>query len=111
MLSAKIGKGVTVVKDYDRTLPKISAYASELNQVWTNIIDNAISAMARTGTLTVRTARDEDWLLVVIGDTGPGVPDEIKSRIFEPFSPPTGRGRYRIGAGHLLAHRGDEASR
>jgi len=93
-LSAKIGKGVTVVKDYDRTLPKISAYASELNQVWTNIIDNAISAMARTGTLTVRTARDEDWLLVVIGDTGPGVPDEIKSRIFEPFftTKPVGEG-------------------
>jgi signal transduction histidine kinase len=94
MLSAKVGKSVTVVKDYDRTLPKISAYASELNQVWTNIIDNAISAMAGTGRLTVRTSRDEDWLLVVIGDTGPGVPDDIKNRIFEPFftTKPVGEG-------------------
>jgi len=94
MLSAKIGNGVTVVKDYDRTLPRISAYAAELNQVWTNIIDNALSAMAGIGTLTVRSARDEDWLLVVIGDTGTGVPDEIKSRIFEPFftTKPVGEG-------------------
>jgi len=85
MLSAKIGRQITVVKDYDRTLPEISAYASELNQVWTNVIDNAVQAMPGGGTLTIRTARDEDWLLVEIGDSGPGVPDEIKSRIFEPF--------------------------
>jgi len=94
MLSAKIGKGITVVKDYDRTLPQISAYASELNQVWTNTIDNAIGALAGTGRLTVRTARDGDWLLVEIGDTGPGIPDEIKNRIFEPFftTKPVGEG-------------------
>ncbi len=94
MLSAKIGKQITVVKDYDRTLPHISAYASELNQVWTNIIDNAVQAMADGGTLTLRTARDEDWLLVEIGDTGPGIPDEIKNRIFEPFftTKPVGQG-------------------
>ncbi len=85
MLSAKLGKGVTVVRDYDRTLPQIPAYASELNQVWTNTMDNAIGAMAGSGTLTVRTAREDGWLLVEIGDTGPGVPDEIKNRIFEPF--------------------------
>ena len=94
MLSAKIGKQITVVKDYDRTLPQISAYASELNQVWTNTIDNAVQAMAGGGTLTIRTARDEDWLLVEIGDTGPGVPDEIRTRIFEPFftTKPVGQG-------------------
>jgi len=94
MLSAKIGKGITVVKDYDRTLPQISAYASELNQVWTNTIDNAIGALAGTGRLTVRTARDGDWLLVEIGETGPGIPDEIKNRIFEPFftTKPVGEG-------------------
>jgi signal transduction histidine kinase len=94
MLSAKIGKHITVVKDYDRTLPQISAYASELNQVWTNTIDNAVQAMAGGGTLTIRTARDEDWLLVEIGDTGPGVPEEIKTRIFEPFftTKPVGQG-------------------
>jgi len=94
MLSAKIGKAITVVKKYDRTLPQIPAYASELNQVWTNTVDNAIQAMAGVGTLTVRTARDEDWLLVEIGDNGPGVPDEIKNRIFEPFftTKPVGEG-------------------
>ncbi|MET3805685.1 signal transduction histidine kinase [Nakamurella sp. UYEF19] len=94
MLSAKIGKGIKVVKDYDRTLPEISAYASELNQVWTNTIDNAVQAMAGVGTLTIRTARDNDSMLVEIGDTGPGVPDEIKSRIFEPFftTKPVGEG-------------------
>jgi signal transduction histidine kinase len=84
MLGRKIGD-VQVVKDYDRSLPAIPAYAGELNQVWTNIIDNAVSAMGGSGTLTVRTARDEDMLLVEIGDTGPGVPEEIRSRIFEPF--------------------------
>ncbi|SDO79718.1 Histidine kinase-, DNA gyrase B-, and HSP90-like ATPase [Nakamurella panacisegetis] len=94
MLSAKIGKQVTVVKDYDRTLPHVAAYASELNQVWTNTIDNAIQAMAGVGTLTIRTARDRDWLLVEIGDTGPGIPDDIKNRIFEPFftTKPVGQG-------------------
>jgi signal transduction histidine kinase len=85
MLGRKIGDDIKVVKDYDRTLPKIPAYAAELNQVWTNIIDNAVSAMDGGGTLTVRTARDEDYLLVEIGDTGPGVPEEIRPRIFEPF--------------------------
>ncbi len=94
MLSAKIGKQIRVVKDYDRTLPQVSAYASELNQVWTNIIDNAIQAMAGVGTLTIRTARADDSMLVEIGDTGPGVPEDIRSRIFEPFftTKPVGQG-------------------
>jgi signal transduction histidine kinase len=94
MLSAKIGKGITVLKDYDRALPDIPAYASELNQVWTNTIDNAVSAMAGVGTLRLRTARDGDFLLVEIGDSGPGIPDDIKSRIFEPFftTKPVGEG-------------------
>ena len=94
MLSAKIGKGITVVKDYDRSLPQIPAYASELNQVWTNTIDNAVQAMAGQGTLTLRTAREDDVLLVEIGDTGPGIPDDIKDRIFEPFftTKPVGEG-------------------
>ena len=94
MLSAKIGKGVTIVKDYDRTLPDIPAYASELNQVWTNTIDNAVSAMDGVGTLTLRTARDGDSLLVEIGDSGPGIPDAVKARIFEPFftTKPVGQG-------------------
>jgi signal transduction histidine kinase len=94
MMSRKIGSGVTVVKDYDRTLPQVPAYAAELNQVWTNLIDNAVFAMAGTGTLTIRTALDGDRLLVEIGDTGPGVPDDIRERIFEPFftTKPVGEG-------------------
>jgi signal transduction histidine kinase len=93
MMSAKL-KGITVVKDLDKTLPKIPAYAGELNQVWTNLIDNAAAAMHGSGTLTVRTARDDDNLLVEIGDTGPGIPKEIQKRIFEPFftTKPVGEG-------------------
>jgi signal transduction histidine kinase len=94
MMSRKIGSGITVVKDYDRALPPVPAYAAELNQVWTNLIDNAVFAMDGTGTLTIRTAREEDQLLVEIGDTGPGIPDGIKERIFEPFftTKPVGEG-------------------
>jgi signal transduction histidine kinase len=94
MLSVKIGKGIRVVKEYDRALPGIPAYAGELNQVWTNLIDNAVSAMNGTGTLTVRTALDRDRVLVEFGDTGPGVPAEIRQRIFEPFftTKPVGEG-------------------
>ncbi|MCF3148456.1 ATP-binding protein [Streptomyces platensis] len=97
MVSAKIGPHITVVKDYDRGLPKIPAYPSDLNQVWTNLIDNAVSAMSGTdadGTLTVRTAREGDHLLVEIRDTGPGVPAEIRDRVFDPFftTKPVGEG-------------------
>jgi signal transduction histidine kinase len=84
MMSRRLA-GITVVKDYDRGLPQIPVYAAELNQVWTNLIDNAVSAMGGAGTLTERTALDADLVLVEIGDTGPGVPAEIRERIFEPF--------------------------
>jgi signal transduction histidine kinase len=94
MLSGKIGEGITVVRDYDRGLPRIPAFPGELNQVWTNLIDNAVSAMDGTGTLTVRTALDKDQLLVEFADTGPGIPPEIQQRIFEPFftTKPVGQG-------------------
>jgi signal transduction histidine kinase len=85
MLSAKIGPGVTVVKDYDRNLPKVPAFPAELNQVWTNLIDNAVDAMEGTGTLTIRTARSGDNAVVEFRDTGSGVPAELKDRIFDPF--------------------------
>jgi signal transduction histidine kinase len=74
-----------MVKDYDRTLPKIPAYPAELNQVWTNIIDNAIDAMNCSGTLTVRTRREDECAIVEISDTGPGIPPDVRQRIFEPF--------------------------
>lgn len=97
MLSGKFGSRITVVKEYDRTLPKIPTYPGELNQVWTNIIDNAVSAMNGTGgegTLTVRTALEREQLLVEFRDTGPGVPEEIRGRIFDPFftTKPVGEG-------------------
>ena len=94
MLSRKIGDQVKVVKDYDCSLPKIPAYAAELNQVWTNLIDNAVDAMHRCGTLTLRTARDGEQLLVEIRDTGSGVPDNMHQQIFEPFftTKPVGEG-------------------
>ncbi|MEQ4718154.1 ATP-binding protein [Nonomuraea sp. B19D2] len=81
----KIPPGISVVTDYDRTLPLIPCYAGELNQVWTNLIHNALDAMGEAGTLTIRTAHDEDEAIIEVGDTGPGVPDAIKERIFEPF--------------------------
>jgi signal transduction histidine kinase len=95
MLSNKFGEGISLVKEYDRTVPEVPAYPGELNQVWTNLVDNAVAAMAAGGgTLTVRTARDHDRVLVEFRDTGPGVPAEIRDRIFEPFftTKPVGEG-------------------
>jgi signal transduction histidine kinase len=94
MLSGKIPHGIRVVQDYDRSLPAIPVYAAELNQAWTNLIDNALSAMGETGVLTVRTGLDHDHVFVEICDTGPGVPPEIRERIFEPFftTKPVGQG-------------------
>jgi Signal transduction histidine kinase len=92
MLSGKIPLGIQVVKEYDRSLPQIPAYAAELNQVWTNLIDNAVSAMNGSGTLTVRTGKvreDEDEVFVEFGDTGPGVPPEIKTVYSNRSSPPS----------------------
>ncbi|MBE7163088.1 MAG: cyclic nucleotide-binding domain-containing protein [Williamsia herbipolensis] len=85
MLGRKIGDGVDVVREYDPALPALPVYAAELNQVWTNLIDNAVAAMGGSGTLTVRTRRDGDDAVVEIADTGPGVPEDIRTRIFEPF--------------------------
>jgi signal transduction histidine kinase len=95
MLGHKLSDSIQVVRDYDRSLPHIAAFPGELNQVWTNLIDNAVDAMEGHGTLTVRTRADlDDRLVVEIGDTGPGVPDEVRSRIFEPFftTKPMGKG-------------------
>ena len=90
---------VAVVREYDRSLPRICAYGSELNQVWTNLIDNAVDAMSGNGSgsvkqLTVRTARDPVGVLVEISDTGSGIPPEVQSRIFDPFftTKPIGEG-------------------
>jgi signal transduction histidine kinase len=86
MLAHKLGDDIEIVHDYDHSLPKIAAFPGELNQVWTNLIDNAADAMEGHGKLTVRTAAlGDDRVMVEIGDTGPGVPDEVRTRVFEPF--------------------------
>jgi len=85
ILRHKLKQGVNVTREYARDLPRIEAYASELNQVWTNIIDNAIDAMEGQGEITLRTYAQDDSVVVEIDDNGPGIPDKIQSRIFEPF--------------------------
>jgi signal transduction histidine kinase len=85
MLGGKIPPGITVVKDYDRTLPKIPAYAAELNQVWTNLIDNAIDAVDGSGKICVGTFVEDNQVVVEIVDNGRGIPPEVQTRMFEPF--------------------------
>jgi signal transduction histidine kinase len=90
----RIKRGVEVRRDYDRSLPKISAWAGELNQVWTNLIGNAIDAMEEHGVLTVSTRRDGENVVVAIGDSGSGIAPEIREHLFEPFvtNKPAGQG-------------------
>ena len=76
---------IAVVRDYDRTLPRLTVRGSELNQVWTNLIDNAIDALGEKGTITIATRADGDCAVVEITDDGPGIPDDVVDRIFDPF--------------------------
>ncbi|MCI0414868.1 ATP-binding protein [bacterium] len=85
MLRYKLKHGIEVERIFDPNLPRICAYGSELNQVWTNLIDNAADAMKQGGKLTIRTLLDSDCVLIDIADTGAGIPDEIQHKIFEPF--------------------------
>ena len=85
ILHHRLKNGIHVVRDYAKNLPKICAYGSELNQIWTNLIANAIEAMHGKGDLRVRTALELDRVLVEIGDNGPGIPPDVLPRIFEPF--------------------------
>lgn len=113
LLAGKLEPGVTVHRDYRPDVPPIEGYGSELNQVWTHLIDNAADALNGRGTLTVRTRRDGEGIVVEVEDDGPGVPSEIGLRLFEPFftTKPPGRGlglglhtSYSIVA---LKHRGE----
>jgi signal transduction histidine kinase len=88
---------IAVERDYDRSLPKLSLRGSELNQVWTNLLDNAIDTLCEnggSGTITVRTRREGDQVLVEVADDGPGIPDDVRERIFDPFftTKPAGSG-------------------
>ncbi|HLI84109.1 MAG TPA: ATP-binding protein [Bryobacteraceae bacterium] len=105
------------MRQYDRTIPRICAIGSELNQVWTNLIDNAIDAMNGKGELVVRTASEFGRVLVELQDNGPGIPPEIQDRIFEPFftTKPVGEGTglgldtvYRIVQQHREIRVGSE---
>jgi len=85
ILNHKIKRGVTVQRDYQRVPLLVNSFGSELNQVWTNIIDNAIDAMAGKGELRIRTYRDDGCVVVEIADNGPGIAPDVKPHIFEPF--------------------------
>ncbi|HEX3520251.1 MAG TPA: ATP-binding protein [Solirubrobacteraceae bacterium] len=76
---------IVLVRDYDRTLPRLTVNGGELNQVWTNLLDNAIQALGERGTITISTALEGPCVRVDIADDGPGIPDELRERIFEPF--------------------------
>lgn len=103
ILQHKLKQGVTIKREYSPSLPRIEAYASELNQVWTNIIDNAIDAMSGKGEIILRTYQLDDKAMVEITDNGPGIPGEIQPRIFEPFftTKPPGSG---TGLGLHISH-------
>jgi signal transduction histidine kinase len=104
MLGHKLRDGVTVVRDYSADVPRIEAYAGELNQVWTNLIDNALDAMDGTGTLRLATHVEGDGVVVEIGDTGPGMPPQVAERAFEPFYTTKGVGK-GTGLGLDIARR------
>lgn len=103
MLRSRLKEGITVRRELDPELPRIQAFGSELNQVWTNIVDNAIAAMDGSGELLLRTYHDPPWAVVEIEDTGPGIPEEIQGRIYDPFftTKPPGEG---TGLGLNITH-------
>ncbi len=103
ILRSKLKQGVTVHREYDPDLPIIQAYGSELNQVWTNLLDNAIDAMNGQGEITLRTRHDAQWATVEVEDNGPGIPEAIQPKLFDPFftTKPPGQG---TGLGLNISH-------
>jgi len=103
ILQHKLKHGVTIKREYSVNLPRIEAYASELNQVWTNIMDNAIDALNGRGEIILRTYAEDNHVIVEIVDNGPGIPENIRSRIYEPFftTKPPGKG---TGLGLHISH-------
>jgi signal transduction histidine kinase len=99
----ELGPGITVHRDYAANLPQIEAYGSELNQVWTNLLDNAIDALDGSGEITLRTRYDGSWVIVEVEDNGPGIPAEIQPHLFDPFftTKPPGKG---TGLGLSICH-------
>lgn len=103
MLNSKLKAGIDVIREYDPELPQIEAFGSELNQVWTNIIDNAVSAMNGKGEIRIKTDHTSACVVVEITDNGPGIPADIIGKIFDPFftTKPQGEG---TGLGLNISH-------
>jgi signal transduction histidine kinase len=103
IMRSKLKPGITIHREYDPDLPKIQARGSELNQVWTNLVDNAIGAMNGTGEITLRTRHDNSWVIVEIEDNGSGIPEENLPNLFDPFftTKPPGEG---TGLGLNISH-------
>ncbi len=111
ILAPRLKEGsVEVVRDYGEGVPRITAHAAQLNQVWTNLIVNAIDAVAGDGTIRIRTRNLDDQVMVCVEDTGPGVPEELRSRIFDPFFTTKGVGE-GTGLGLDVSRRIVEAHR
>jgi signal transduction histidine kinase len=114
ILRHRLKEGIEVELDFDDDLPEIEAYGSELNQVWTNLIDNAADAMDGRGRIAIRAVRDpeRDGVRVTICDSGPGIPVDIQDRLFEPFftTKPPGKGTglgLHISYNVIASHGGD----
>lgn len=85
ILGSKLTGGIEIVRQYDRSLPRVQVRGSELNQVWMNLIDNAMDALGDQGIIMIKTYRNGDQIAVEVTDNGGGIPTEIQSRIFDPF--------------------------
>ncbi|HEX6235506.1 MAG TPA: ATP-binding protein [Jiangellaceae bacterium] len=103
ILQHKLPAGVAIVRDYADDLPVVTAYGGQLNQVWTNLLDNAITAVGEAGRITVRTRRADGGVVVQIADDGPGIPEDLQGRVFDPFvtTKPPGHG---TGLGLNISH-------
>jgi signal transduction histidine kinase len=106
MLRHKLDEsGITITREYDQSLPHISAYGSELNQVWTNIIDNAIDSIGKHGRIIIRTRKENNNCIIVeMTDDGPGIPKDLQQRLFEPFFTTKGLGK-GTGLGLSITYR------
>jgi len=103
ILRNRLTEGTTIQRQYSQDLPRIEAYGSELNQVWTNVIENALDAVNGQGEITLRTYQDGPWIVVEIIDNGPGIPEDIQAQVFDPFftTKPPGQGN---GLGLNISH-------
>jgi signal transduction histidine kinase len=104
VMRPKLRRGIVVERDYDDAVPAVIGSAGQLDQVWTNLIDNAIDAMAGCGVLRIATARRDDRAVVTITDDGPGIADDVLERIFDPFFTTKGVGQ-GVGLGLDIVRR------